>query len=110
MNKYESVVIINPKLSKKEIGETIEKYKNVMKEFSNKNVNVENLGEKKLAYEVKGNKTGVYVIFKFYANLRDINDLEVKYRVDDNIMKYINVRQEIYEHNEQTDNEDEEVL
>ena len=41
MKKYESVIIINAKLEEKEIKDTIEKYKNMMQEFSGKEPKVD---------------------------------------------------------------------
>lgn len=46
MNKYESVIIINPKLEEKDIKETIDKYQKMMKEFAKKDVIVNEIGEK----------------------------------------------------------------
>ena len=107
MNKYESVIILNPKLSEDSRIQTIDKFKNIMEGFSDKKVNIENLGEKKLAYEVQKNTTGYYIIFNFFAKPNNIQELERNYRIDDNVMKFIVVRQEEKEFN---DSEEEEAL
>ena len=57
MNKYESVIIINPNLEGEAIKALIEKFSNLI----NKNgtvSSVEEVGLKKLAYEIKKNKEG----------------------------------------------------
>ena len=95
MNKYESVIIIKPTLTEDEIKGTINKYKEKFENFSEKPVKVEDLGKKKLAYEIQGNQEGHYLIFNFYAKSEDISEIERNYRIDDNIMKFITVRQEI---------------
>ena len=95
MNKYESVIIIRPLLTEDEIKDTISKYKKIYENLSDRPVEVETLGKKKLAYEIQGNKEGYYAIFKFYAKSENISDVERNYRIDDNIMKFITVRQEI---------------
>lgn len=107
MNKYESVIIINPKLNEDNRNKTIEKFKNIMNEFSNKKVDIENLGEKRLAYEIQKNKTGYYVVFNFYGEPNHIQELERQFRIDDNVMKFIVVMQEEQEFN---DSEEEEAL
>jgi len=107
MNKYESVIIINPKLEEKEIKETIDKYQKMMKDFSNRDVNVDEIGEKKLAYEIEKNKTGYYVVFNFSAKYENIAELERNFRIDDNVMKFITVRQEEQEYDESEENEEE---
>jgi len=104
MNKYESVIIVKP--NNQEIQETIEKFKKIIEEFSERKVEVEDLGEKKLAYEIRNNKTGYYTLFNFYANPDDVVELERNYRMDDNIMKFIVVRQEEQEYDESEDEEE----
>lgn len=107
MNKYESVIIINPKLEEKDIKETIDKYQKMMKEFAKRDVIVNEIGEKKLAYEIQKNKTGYYVIFNFYSEYENIAELERNFRIDDNVMKFITVRQEEQEYDEAEENEEE---
>lgn len=108
MNKYESIIIINPTKSEDEIKETINKFENIIRGFSERKVTIDNLGEKRLAYEVQNNKTGYYTVFYFYAKPENIKELERNYRIDENVMKHIVVRHEEHEFNE-TEEEDEEV-
>lgn len=108
MKKYESVIIINPKLEEKEIKDTIEKYKNMMNEFSNKKVTVEDLGERKLAYEIRKNNTGYYAVFNFYSAPNNISELERNYRIDDNVIKFIIMRQDELEYDESEEEDEEE--
>ena len=107
MNKYESVIIINPKLEEKDIKGTIDKYQKMMKDFSKRNVTVDEIGEKKLAYEIEKNKTGYYVVFNFYSEYEKIAELERNFRIDSNVMKFITVRQEEQEYDESEENEEE---
>ena len=67
MNKYESVIIINPNLEEEAIKALIEKISNLIN-TDGKVSSVEEVGKKKLAYEIKKNKEGFYVVFKFEAN------------------------------------------
>lgn len=109
MKKYESVVIIDPKLKENEIKETISKYKEMTQGFSGKKPEIEELGEKKLAYEIKKHDTGYYAVLKFYSKPEDITELERQYRIDDNIMKFIVVRMdEELEYNESEEEDEEE--
>lgn len=106
MNKYESIIIIKPNENKEEINKTLDKFKKQIESFSNKNVNMEDLGEKRLAYEIQGNQKGYYALFKFYAKPESISELERNYRIDDNILKFITVRQEVEELEETEDEEE----
>jgi len=93
MNKYESVVIINPNLEAESIKALIEKFSNLIN-TDGKVVSVEELGKKKLAYEIKKQKEGYYIIFKFEANPALISELERNYRITDAVMKDIVIKEE----------------
>ena len=49
---------------------------------------------KKLAYEVKKNKEGFYILINFEAKPESIAELERNYRITDEVIKFIVVRQE----------------
>ena len=93
MNKYESVIIINPNLEEEAIKSLIKKISNLIN-TDGKVSSVEEAGKKKLAYEIKKNKEGFYVIFKFEANPELITELERVYRITDEVIKFIVVKEE----------------
>ena len=95
MNKYESIIIIKPTLTEEETKDTINKYKENFEKFSNQPVKVEDLGKKKLAYEIQGNKEGSYAVFTFYGKPEDISETERQYRIDDNVMKFMTVKMDM---------------
>ena len=93
MNKYESVVIINPNLEAESIKALIEKFSNLIN--SNGTVSsVEELGKKRLAYEIKKLNEGYYIVVKFEAKPELITELERVYRITDEVMKFIVVKEE----------------
>lgn len=93
MNKYESVIIINPSVEEQGVKDLISTFTDLI----NKNGKVEKvdeLGKRKLAYEVKKNKEGYYVVFTFEAKPDSIAELERNYRITDEIIKFIVVRKD----------------
>lgn len=93
MNKYESVVIINSNVEEQGIKALIQKFSDLINS-DGKVESVEELGTKKLAYEIKKQKEGYYVIIKFEANPQLITELERIYRIADEVIKFIVVREE----------------
>ena len=93
MNKYESVVIVDPKVDEAGLKALEEKFTGLINE-NGKLESVENMGMKKLAYEIKKNKEATYLLFNFEANPNFIAELERVYRITDDIIKYIVVRKE----------------
>lgn len=93
MNKYESVIIISSKVEEKGLEDIKTKFTNLINN-DGKLESVEDLGRKKLAYEIKGNAEGNYVLFNFEANPDFIKELERIYRITDEVIKFIVVRKE----------------
>ena len=93
MNKYESVIIINPSVDDEGIKALIKKFTDIINN-EGKVESAEELGKRRLAYEIMKNKEGFYVVFNFEAKPELIAELERNYRIDDNIMKFITIKNE----------------
>ena len=91
MNKYESVIIISPNLDEGEIEGIVTEITDLINQ-DGEVTKVEKMGIKKLAYEIKKNKEGYYIIFYFEAKEDVIVELERNYRINENIIKFITVR------------------
>ena len=93
MNKYESVIIVNPNVDEAGIKALEEKFTGLIN-ANGKVESVENMGKKRLAYEIKKFKEGTYMLFNFESNPDSIKELERVYRITDDIIKFIVVRKE----------------
>ncbi len=93
MNKYESVVIINSNIEEQAIKAIIAKFSDLINN-NGKVEKVEEIGKKRLAYEIKKQNEGYYVVYNFEANPEFIKELERVYRITDDVMKFIVVKQE----------------
>lgn len=93
MNKYETVMIVDDTLSQQKKDETIDK---ILQFIIKNGVAHEKkvLGSRKLAYQIKNNTTGYYCVIKFEANPSMIAELERIYRITDEILKFIVVRED----------------
>ena len=93
MNKYESIIIINPNVDEAGLKALEEKFTGLINE-NGKVEEVKNMGKKKLAYEVKKFNEATYLLFNFEAKPASIAEVERVYRITDDIIKYIVVRKE----------------
>ena len=91
MNKYESVIIINQNVEEETIKSLIDRFSTLINN-DGKLEKVDELGKKKLAYEIDKNKEGFYVVFEFDANPSLIAELERNYRIADEVIKFITVK------------------
>ena len=93
MNKYESVVIVNQNLEEESIKNLIKKFSDLINTDGNV-TSVEEMGKRKLAYEIRKQKEGFYVVIKFEAKPELIAELERNYRITDEVIKFIVVKEE----------------
>lgn len=93
MNKYESVIIINPNVDEEGIKSLIQKFTTIINN-DGKLEKADELGKRKLAYEINKNKEGYYVVLYFEANATLISELERNYRITDEVIKFMTIKVE----------------
>ena len=91
MNKYESVIIVNPNVDEEGIKALENKFTDIINN-DGKLEKIDNLGKRKLAYEVKKNNEGIYLVLTFDANADLIEELQRNYRITDEVIKFIVIR------------------
>jgi small subunit ribosomal protein S6 len=91
MNHYETVFILNPVLSEDQIKETVKKYEDLLVSKGAKMISKENWGLKKLAYAIHHKKSGFYHLFEFTVDGEAINEMELAFRRDERVMRYLTV-------------------
>ena len=94
MNKYESVIIVNPNLEEESVKNLIKKFSDLINTDGTV-ASVEEMGKRKLAYEIKKQKEGFYIVFKFEAKPELISELERNNRITDEVMKFIVIKEEV---------------
>ena len=96
MNKYETVFILTPVLSDVQVKEAVEKFKGILAAEGAEIINEENWGMKKLAYQIEKKSTGFYQLLEFKAEPTVIDKLELNFRRDERVIRYITVKLDKY--------------
>ena len=94
MNSYETVFILTPVLSDAQMKEAVEKFKDLLKKEGAEIVNEENWGLRKLAYPIQKKTTGFYQLLEFKADPSVIAKLEVHFRRDERVIRFLTFRQD----------------
>ena len=92
MNNYETVFILTPVLSESQMKDTVDKFKKILTDSGAEMVNEENWGLKKLAYPIQHKTTGFYQLFEYGADPKVINALEVEFRRDERVMRFLTTK------------------
>ncbi len=96
LNQYETVFITTPVLSEAQMKEAVDKFKGIITENGGEIVHEENWGLKKLAYPIQKKSTGFYYLIEFKAAGELIDKLEIQYRRDERVIRFLTFRMDKY--------------
>ncbi len=91
MRRYESIFVLKPELNDKKIDEQVEKAKEFIEKNGGKVITIEKWGKKKLAYIIKKNRFGIYILVHFESEPALISNLQRNYKLNENIIRYMTV-------------------
>jgi small subunit ribosomal protein S6 len=91
---YESIFIVRPDLTGDAYTAVIDKFKGVLTDQGASIIKVDEWGVRKLAYTVKKQNRGSYVLVIFEAEPKIILEYERRLRLDESIIKFINIHLE----------------
>lgn len=93
MNKkriYETVIILRGTFTEEDYKKALEKIKEYLAKHEIEKI--EEIGKKKLAYEVDKNNEGYYVIMELRVTEQEVLELQRYYRINNDILKFMIVR------------------
>ena len=93
MNKYEAMYIVTPEMEDEAIKGVIEKFSGIITAKGGEIEKTDEWGRKKLAYPIDYKTEGYYVLVNFAAAPELPRELERNFRNDENILRYMVVRQ-----------------
>ena len=94
MNKYESVLIARQDLGTSQVNALVNDFSKVIADQGGEVVRIDNWGLKNLAYRIKKNRKGYYVLLNFAAPATAIAEYERLLRVNEDIIRYMTVKVE----------------
>ncbi len=96
LNQYETAFIVTPVLSEAQMKEAVEKFRLILTGNGAEVVHEEDWGLRKLAYPIKNKSTGFYHLFEFKAPADLISKLEIEYKRDERIIRFLTFRMDKY--------------
>lgn len=88
MRTYETIYIVNPEATGDAYTAIVDKFKGVLTEQGCNILKVDEWGVRKMAYPIKKQTRGSYVLTVFEAQPEVIKEFERRMRIDENIMKF----------------------
>ncbi|WP_088104594.1 30S ribosomal protein S6 [Halalkalibacter urbisdiaboli] len=94
MRKYEIMYIIAPNLEEAANKEIIERYNGVLTTNGAEVEKVEEMGKRRLAYEINDFREGFYVLLKVQANSEAIAEFNRLIKINDNVIRVLITKDE----------------
>ena len=96
LKQYETVFIATPVLSDVQIKEAVKKFRDFITDNGGEIVHEEDWGLKKLAYPIQKKSTGFYALLQFKAEPSVVAQLEVQFRRDERVIRFLTFRLDKY--------------
>ena len=91
---YETMFIVKPTLTEEETQAQIEMVKTTIEKNGGEIKATNDMGSRKLAYEIQKNRRGHYIVYYFTAPTQAILEIERNYRINENILRFIFLKSE----------------
>ncbi|HEY9128905.1 MAG TPA: 30S ribosomal protein S6 [Sulfurovum sp.] len=92
MTCYETLFVIKPTLTEEEIAAQIAKIKDVLAKEGAELVGTNEMGMRKLAYQVEKHNRGYYTVLFYKAAGSTIHELERNLKINEDIIKFLTVK------------------
>lgn len=92
MRNYELVIIFDPSLEEEEIDKELSKNTSLIEKEKCTVSKVDRWGNRKLAYPIKGQENGYYIIVYFEGNSSVVSELDRVNKINDKILRHMIVK------------------
>lgn len=96
LTQYETVFILTPVLSEEGAQKSISHFVELLKSQGAEIVHQEHWGLKNLRYPIRKKTTGIYHVVEYRGTGKAVDVLEVAFRRDENVLRFLTVRLDKY--------------
>ncbi|MBW2039617.1 MAG: 30S ribosomal protein S6 [Deltaproteobacteria bacterium] len=94
MRTYETMLVLDPEMSKEQVDGFVEKVKEFLDERGGEVFKVEEWGLTTLAYEVRKKTKGYYLLLYFKGDAELVSEMERSLRLMEEVLRYLTVKRE----------------
>lgn len=91
MTRYEVIFVVHPDRTDEEARKVAERVGEVVAREGGQVLKVEEWGKRKLAYEVKKQSKGIYLLMHMAGTGKVVSEVERALRISDDVLKYLTV-------------------
>lgn len=92
LREYETIYILRPDTINDKVADVNGRVKTIIEERGGQILNVDNWGKRKLAYEIKKERKGIYLFWKYLGTPEIVAEFERNMRLLDPVMRYMTIK------------------
>jgi small subunit ribosomal protein S6 len=89
---YETIFIARQDITANQVESLAKQYTNVIKEFGGEVTKTEFCGLRNLAYKIKKNRKGHYVLMNIAVKSEGIKEVERQMKINEDVLRYLSIR------------------
>jgi len=93
MYDYETLTVLHPDLGEAGAKEMVQKVRGVLEGGGAEIKKVDEWGVRELAYPIRRQRRGIYVLVEYKAEPRAVWELERQLKLNDQVLRFLSVRQ-----------------
>ena len=97
MSLYESVIIARQEISTQQVEALADTFEGIIKDGGGNVAKRENWGLRSLAYKIKKNRKGHYVLMNIDAPAEAVHEMERLMRLNEDVLRYLTLRVDEFE-------------
>jgi small subunit ribosomal protein S6 len=94
MTSYETIYILRPDLGDEAADQAINKYQTLLKEQGVEDLDIQHRGKRRLAYDIRKFREGVYIQMNYTASGTAVAVMERAMRLGDDVIRYLTIKPE----------------
>lgn len=94
MREYEVMYILRPDLEEEAAKSNIERYQQLVTDQGGEVTNLDEMGKRRLAYEINDYNEGNYVVMNFKAEDEAVREIERNMNLSDDVIRYLVIRED----------------
>jgi small subunit ribosomal protein S6 len=94
MRNYEILYIVKPDLEEEQVTAVMERFNDLITNNGGEVVSTDKWGKRRLAYEIKDYREGIYVLVNFKGEPATSQELDRVMKIADEILRFMIIRKE----------------
>lgn len=89
--RYEMTIVVDSQVGEDQIKSVLDRTRSILDKNGCNVINTEDVGKRKLAYEISGKQYGYYTVFQFDGPASTVAEIEADLNISEHVLRYLAV-------------------